>query len=492
MGYSAWHVTLVKKRNMKGQINAAANFQVEDFEFENATEIGDFNSLARDNNYSTPLGIANSLNTKLENSAQAKDQKNEMPFSSRRSSSHTLKLSPSGNAKVNVQDKTPSAVRGKPGIAGLFKGRNSVNITPSAKIPYKVQRSSAIDYSAVESIGSRLLNICKGEEEGISFDQEINFLHTNACLYDVLLLQDEKNQDTPLHVSVKKNRISFVEKLLCLLKEPYLSNTFYKCKYFERNQENEKPLSKIINAKNKDGKDVITLAIEGNNSECLSALFDYLTRENINRRKDVESEYTPLHEAVLLRKNEAIKKLLKSRDIDTELMDKESYKAYNYANDKEAIELFIEHYSSKISKLRTRLEDNNKKLVRVKSVLSRTKFICVCLAAFGSCFRMYRNSHDIISEEVSKDMLYYSLALLSNTTGLILFFNYLIDTILSKYEEKNSSLNKESDSYVEERNILENRLHYFQESTFCDTRATTQMFEITSVIPEAELSCSRL
>ncbi|RDD35711.1 Ankyrin repeats (3 copies) [Wolbachia endosymbiont of Cylisticus convexus] len=477
---------------MKGQINAAANFQVEDFEFENATEIGNFNSLAKDNNYSTPLGIANSLNTKLENSAQAKDQKNEMPFSSRRSSSHTLKLSPSENAKVNVQDKTPSAARGKPGIARLFKGRNSVNITPSAKIPYKVQRSSAIDYSAAESIGSRLLNICKGEEEGIYFDQEINFLHTNACLYDVLLLQDEKNQDTPLHVAVKKNRISFVEKLLCLLKEPYLSNTFYKCKYFERNQENEKPLSKIINAKNKDGKDVITLAIEGNNSECLSALFKYLTYESINREKDVESSYTPLHEAVLLGKNEAIKELIKSRYVNTELIDRGSYKACNYANDKEAIELFIQYYSDKINNLRGRLADNNQKLLQIKCVLSKTKLTCVCLAAFGSCFGIYKNSHNTISEEVSKDMLHYSLELLFNTTGLILFFNYLIDTTLSKYEKENSSLNKEFTSYVKERNILENRLRYFQESTFCGTRATTQMSEIISVIPEAELSCSRL
>ncbi|WP_369665139.1 hypothetical protein [Wolbachia endosymbiont of Trichogramma pretiosum] len=55
----------------------------------------------------------------------------------------------------------------------------------------------------------------------------------------------------------------------------------------------------------------MTLTIEGNNSECISALFNYLTDKNINRRKDVENEYTPLHEAVLLNKNEAIKELLK-------------------------------------------------------------------------------------------------------------------------------------------------------------------------------------
>lgn len=102
---------------------------------------------------------------------------------------------------------------------------------------------------------------------------------------------------------------------------------------------------------------------------------------------------------------------------------------------------------------------------------------------------MYRNSHNIINEEVSEDMLYYSLELLSNTTGLILFFNYLIDTILSKYEEKNSSLNKESDSYVEERNMLKNKLRHFQKR---NTRTNTQISEIISVIPESELCHSRL
>jgi len=468
-----------KKRNMKGKINAAANFQSEDFVSKNK----DFDCLAN------PISASNE---KLENSVKAKDKKNEAPFSSRRGSSHVLELFSNENVEIHIQDKTPCAARSESGIAGifrgitgLFKGRNSMNVTLYQS---KVQRSPAIDYSTTESIGSRLLNICKGEED-ISFDQEINSLYKDGCLYDALLLQDEKNQDTPLHAAIKKNRADFVKKLLCILKEPYRANEFYKHKYFEHKQENEKPLFKVINTKNEGGKDVITLAIEGNNSECISALFNYLIRENINRRKDVKNEYTPLHEAVLLNKNEAIKELLKSRDIDTELIDKESYKAYNYANNKEAIELFIKHYSSKISELRIKLEDNNKKLARIKCVLSKTKLTCVCLAAFGSCFRMYRNSHDIINEEVSEDMLYYSLALLANTTGLILFFNYLIDTILSKYEEKNSSLNKESDSYVEERNMLKNKLRHFQKR---NTRTNTQMSEIISVIPESDLSYSRL
>ncbi|WP_353279616.1 ankyrin repeat domain-containing protein [Wolbachia endosymbiont (group B) of Xanthorhoe designata] len=465
---------------IEGQINAAANFQAEDFESKNAT---DLDYLAN------PLSASNA---KLENSVKAKDKKNEVPFSSRRGSSHVLELFSNESVEINIQDETPCAARSESGIAGLFrgiaglfKGRGSMNINLYQS---KVQRSSAIDYSTRESIGSRLLNICNGEED-ISFDQEINFLYQEGCLYDALLLQDEENQDTPLHVAIKKNHADFVKKLLCILKEPYRANEFYKHKYFEHKEENEKPLFKFINTKNKDGKDAITLAIEGNNSECISALFNYLTDKNINRRKDVESEYTPLHEAVLLGKSEAIKELLKSRDIDTELIDKESYKASNYTNDQGAIELFIKHYSSKISEWRIKLEDNNKKLARIKCVLSKTKLACVCLAAFGSCFRMYGNSHDIINEKVSEDMLYYSLALLSNTTGLILFFNYLIDTILSKYEEKNSSLNKESNSYVEERNMLKNKLRHFQKR---NTRTNTQISEIISVLPEVESSCSRL
>lgn len=462
---------------IEGQINAAANFQAEDFESKNATDL-DY--------------LANPLSASNAKIAEIKDKKNEVPFSSRRSSSHVLELFSNEDVEINFQDETPCAARSESGIAGifrgiagLFKGRNSMDVTLYQS---KVQRSSAIDYSTTESIGSRLLNICQGEED-ISFKQEINFLHGDSLLYDALFFQDEKSQDTPLHVAIKKNHADFVEELLDILKKPYCANGFYKRKYFEHKQENEKPLFKVINTKNKDKKDVITLAIESNNSKCISVLFNYLTRENINRRKDVENEYTPLHEAVLLNKNEAIKELLKSKDIDTELIDKESYKAYNYTNNKEAIELFIEHYSNKISKLRIKLEDNNKKLARIKCVLSKTKLTCVCLAAFGSCFRMYRNSHDIINEEVSEDMLYYSLALLANTTGLILFFNYLIDTILSKYEEKNSSLNKESDSYVEERNMLKNKLRHFQKR---NTRTNTQMSEIISVIPESDLSYSRL
>ncbi|MGL9725575.1 MAG: hypothetical protein ACR5KV_02480 [Wolbachia sp.] len=67
----------------------------------------------------------------------------------------------------------------------------------------------------------------------------------------------------------------------------------------------------------------------------------------------------------------------------------------------------------------------------------------------------------------------------------------MIDTTLLEYEKENSSLEKEFNSYVKERNILENRLHYLQKNIFCDTRVTTQMSEIISIIPKSELSCSR-
>ncbi|WP_419214526.1 ankyrin repeat domain-containing protein [Wolbachia endosymbiont of Rhagoletis cingulata] len=462
---------------IEGQINSAANFQAEDFESKNATDL-DY--------------LANPLSASNVKIAEIKDKKNEVPFSSRRSSSHVLELFSNEDVEINIPDETPCVARSKSsiarlfrGIAGLFEGRNSMDVTLYQS---KVQRSSAIDYSTTESIGSRLLNICKGEED-ISFDQEINLLYKEGCLYDALLLQDEKNQDTPLHVAIKKNRADFVKKLLCILKEPYRANEFYKHKYFEHKQENEKPLSKVINTKNKDEKDVITLTIEGNNSECISALFNYLTRENINRRKDVESEYTPLHEAVLLGKNEAVKELLKSKDIDTELIDKESYKAYNYANNKEAIELFIEHYSSKISKLRIKLEDSNKKLAPTKSFLFITKSVAAILAASGSCFRMYKNSYDTENKEASENMLYRILGLLFDTMGLVFLVNHFIDITLSKCEEKSSSLNKESDSYVEERNMLKNKLRHFQKR---NTRTNTQMSEIISVTPESELGYSRL
>ncbi|WP_353287422.1 hypothetical protein [Wolbachia endosymbiont (group B) of Gerris lacustris] len=165
------------------------------------------------------------------------------------------------------------------------------------------------------------------------------------------------------------------------------------------------------------------------------------------------------------------------------------YKAYNYANNKEAIELFIEHYSSKISKLRIKLEDSNKKLAPTKSFLFITKSVAAILAASGSCFRMYKNTYDTENKEASENMLYRILGFLFDTMGVVFLVNHFIDITLSKCEEKNSSLNKESDSYVEERNMLKNKLRHFQKR---NTRTNTQMSEIISVTPESELGYSRL
>lgn len=179
---------------MKGEINTAANFQAEDLESKNATDLD---------------CLAHSLNSLNAKSAEIKDKKNDVPFSSRRSSSHVLELFSSENVEINIPDETPCATRSESGIAelfrgiaGLFKGRGSMNINLYQS---KVKRSSAIDYSTTESIGSRLLNICEGgEEEDIYFDQEIDSLYKEGCLYDALLLQDKKNQDTPLHLAIKK------------------------------------------------------------------------------------------------------------------------------------------------------------------------------------------------------------------------------------------------------------------------------------------------
>lgn len=66
-----------KKRNMKGEINTAANFQAEDLESKNATDLD---------------CLANSLNSLNAKSAEIKDKRNDVPFSSRKSNSHVLEL----------------------------------------------------------------------------------------------------------------------------------------------------------------------------------------------------------------------------------------------------------------------------------------------------------------------------------------------------------------------------------------------------------------
>ncbi|BET28718.1 hypothetical protein wCauATS_09200 [Wolbachia pipientis] len=336
-----------------------------------------------------------------------------------------------------------------------------------APILYRRQRASAIDHNALEG-SLRLFSICKGGREGIDktrFNKEISYLHENAYLYDVLLLQDEENQNTLLHVVIKENQVDLVKELLCILKEPYRSNKVYKCKYFEDKQENEKPLSKVINSKDKDGKDAITLAIEGNDPECISALFKYLTYENINRRKDVKSDYTPLHEAVRSRSSNAISALLKSEHVNVELIDGRSYRAWKYVNNEETKQLFIRYYSDKINDLRKELAHCNEKLAQVEYFLCRTKLAFVCSAAFGSCLNMYKNFHDARSGDMPGVTIHPLLLLFSSATGLIVLCNHFIDLTLSKYKEESVSLQKKLDSFREARDKLENKLLHFQEGT---------------------------
>ncbi|WP_353271463.1 ankyrin repeat domain-containing protein [Wolbachia endosymbiont (group A) of Rhorus exstirpatorius] len=336
-----------------------------------------------------------------------------------------------------------------------------------APILYRRQRASAIDHNALEG-SLRLFSICKGGREGIDktrFNKEISYLHENAYLYDVLLLQDEENQNTLLHVVIKENQVDLVKELLCILKEPYRSNKVYKCKYFEDKQENEKPLSKVINSKDKDGKDAITLAIEGNDPECISALFKYLTYENINRRKDVKSDYTPLHEAVRSRSSNAISALLKSEHVNVELIDGRSYRAWKYVNNEETKQLFIRYYSDKINDLGKELAHCNEKLAQVEYFLCRTKLAFVCSAAFGSCLNMYKNFHDARSGDMPGVTIHPLLLLFSSATGLIVLCNHFIDLTLSKYKEESVSLQKKLDSFREARDKLENKLLHFQEGT---------------------------
>ncbi|MBA8755949.1 hypothetical protein HCR15_02235 [Wolbachia pipientis] len=331
-----------------------------------------------------------------------------------------------------------------------------------APILYRRQRASAIDHNALEG-SLRLFSICKGGREGIDktrFNKEISYLHENAYLYDVLLLQDEENQNTLLHVVIKENQVDLVKELLCILKEPYRSNKVYECKYFEGKQENEKPLSKVINSKDRDGKDAITLAIEGNDPECISALFKYLTYENINRRKDVKSDYTPLHEAVRSRSSNAISALLKSEHVNVELIDGRSYRAWKYVNNEETKQLFIRYYSDKIDDLRKELAHCNKKLAQVEYFLCRTKLAFVCSAAFGSCLNMYKNFHDAGSGDMPGFTIRPLLLLFPSATGLIVFCNHFIDLILSKYKEESVSLQKKNWTVLEKQEISW-KINYF-------------------------------
>ncbi|MGL9779570.1 MAG: ankyrin repeat domain-containing protein [Wolbachia sp.] len=334
-------------------------------------------------------------------------------------------------------------------------------------VSHERQRSSGIDYSALET--SQLLSICGGEEgtNTAHFDQEINFLHEKGCLYDALLLQEE-NQGTSLHVAVEKNQIDLVKKLLCILKDPYCSNEFYRRKYFEGKQEGEKPLSKVVNTKNKHGKDVITLVIEGNNPECILVFFKCLAYQDINRKRDVVTGYTPLHEAVISESSSAISSLLESKHLDIQLMDTRSYKASDYVLDREVLELFCVYYAGQIDGLRKRLESSGKTLERV-----------LCRAEVFSALLMFTSAFLTIGSTVY-DMIVADKSTRSSDSTFNFFFRFIsgfaiaagainmaIRRKLSSYGKERRSLQEKLDSFREERCKLESRLFYFCVAQSC-------------------------
>lgn len=311
--------------------------------------------------------------------------------------------------------------------------------------------------NSLRGISSQFFDICKKE----SIDQGISFLYKNNYLYDVLLLQNEEDQDTPLHVAIKKGQIDLAKEILRILEKSYNLDDFYKYKHFSYNRN---PLSKVINTKNREGKDVITLVIEGNNPECISAAFKYLTREDINRRKDIKSGYTPLHEAVRLKSSNAIEKLLESEHVEVELLDKESYEAYDYVCDKETTELFIKYYNNKIDNLCERLEDNNRELAQTVHKLSKRKSIFAYSAAISFCTLLIGAIVNMaIGHEPPVNYVIGALSILASPPGLIVYLIHRTNEKLLRHEEENPSLKKEFNSCIERRRKLKDKLDHFQE-----------------------------
>lgn len=195
------------------------------------------------------------------------------------------------------------------------------------------------------------------------------------------------------------------------------------------------------------GEDEITLAIESNNEESIRTAFERLTPEDFNRRRDVGSGYTPLHEAVRSKSNNAVKKLLESEHVNVELLDERFYKARKYINDKETAKLFIEYYNGKISDLSREIASSNKNLVLTEYALCATKCIFGLLAAFGSIIKIYQDHN----AEAKHNPIINHLGSLGSAAGLFVSVNYCIDAVLSSHRKKNSSLRKECKSCMDER-----------------------------------------
>lgn len=316
---------------------------------------------------------------------------------------------------------------------------------------------SSYDYY-LESLSLQLLNIC--EEKNIDkarFYQKINFLYENGCLYDVLFSQN-KEGDTLLHVAIKKNDVDLTKEVLRILKRPYNSNNSYKYRYFKDKEESEKPLSKVINTKNREKKDVITLLIEGDNPECISAVFKYLIRENFNRKN--EEGYAPLHEAMRFRSTNAVSMLLESENVEVELRDESLHKAYNYVYDEEITQLFINYYDNKINDLHKRLVDSNRKLAQTEHNLSKRKSIFAYSGVASFFAQISKVICDIITERIP--LLNNVLSVIASPPGLMVYLIHCTNEELLKCKEKNSSLKEELNSCIREREQLENKLYSFQ------------------------------
>ncbi|KAG8174016.1 hypothetical protein JTE90_024162 [Oedothorax gibbosus] len=267
------------------------------------------------------------------------------------------------------------------------------------------------------SLSLQLFNIC--EEKNIDkarFYQKINFLYENGRLYDVLFSQN-KEGDTLLHVAIKKNDVDLTKEVLRILKRPYNSNDSYKYRYFKDKEESEKPLSKVINTKNREKKDVITLLIEGDNPECISAVFKYLIRENFNRKN--EEGYAPLHEAMRLKSSNAVEKLLESEHVEVELRDESLHKAYNYVYDEEITQLFINYYNNKINDLHKRLVDSNRKLAQTEHNLSKRKSIFAYSGVASFFAQISKVICDIITERIP--LLNNVLSVTASPPGLMVY-----------------------------------------------------------------------
>lgn len=231
------------------------------------------------------------------------------------------------------------------------------------------------------------------------------------------------------------------------------------------------------------GKDVITLVIEGNNPECILTAFERLTPEDFNRRRDVRSGYTPLHEAVRLKSSNAVKALLESEHVNVELLDERSYKARKYIGDKETAKLFIKYYNNKTSNLKGKIADSDKRLTLCEHISRASRYFFVSLIALSSGVFIY---NQLTKDTSNLDGIIRYIVLITGCSGLIALAGCLAD-VVSFYccKKENSRLKEELNSC--ERGKYESECKLFnlrKEEAFSYTGANLvppREFQVTSV-----------